>query len=357
MSVVLFRVDGSSHLGLGHVMRCLAFAQGLEGIGVGAVFVVRDYARDVAEIIRQHGHAVQTIPGDCSFREDASLTLRFADQRKINLLVTDLSNTDIMADLSKYGEYLREMKGGGKFLVTIDDINEIAFPSDIMVNPNYGAERMNYNLNGATRFLLGPCYFIFRQEFMDTAAANREIKKEARNILVAVAGSDPLNLTEKVVRALSKLENISSLNVRVVLGIDQYNSARHGLEERLGNLGGNCELLGRSENMAELMLWSDLAITGGGLTKYETAITGTPSIVISQAAHHVKIVEEFEKEQTILHLGLNSRVSEEDVAGATARLLRDYALRAEMSKRGKALVDGRGIERIISEIPGEVLTS
>ena len=103
------------------------------------------------------------------------------------------------------------------------------------------------------------------------------------------------------------------------------------------------------------MLWSDLAITGGGLTKYETAVTGTPSVIISQVAHQAELAKEFEREGTALHLGLGSKVGEEDIAQAVERLLRDDALRAEMSKRGKRLVDGKGIERIISEIPQEVL--
>lgn len=40
---------------------------------------------------------------------------------------------------------------------------------------------------------------------------------------------------------------------------------------------------------------------------------------------------------------------------AVRKLLRDDALRAKMSKRGRKLVDGKGIERIISEIPQQIL--
>ena len=104
------------------------------------------------------------------------------------------------------------------------------------------------------------------------------------------------------------------------------------------------------------MLLSDLAITGGGLTKYETAVTGTPSIILSQVAHQVDLAEEFEKEGTALNLGLGTEVSQEDITEAVTRLSGDGALRAEMSRRGKRLVDGRGVERIISEIPQEVLS-
>ena len=38
------------------------------------------------------------------------------------------------------------------------------------------------------------------------------------------------------------------------------------------------------------------------------------------------------------------------------KLLKYGTLRKEMSEKGKKLVDGKGIERIISEIPREVLS-
>lgn len=356
MERLIIRVDASTHIGVGHLMRCLAFAQGLEKIGAGSIFVIRDYDQNISQIIRHYGYDVEVIGRDCSFKEDASLTSGFADQHNVSLIVTDLSNPDIMVNLDKYGEYLQDLKDTGKFLITIDDLNEMPFPSDIMINPNYGAESMNYKFSRSTKFLLGPAYFIFRQEFIESAKLNREIREKARNILVTIAGSDPLNLTVKVTKALCKLRMASNLNLRIVLGVGSPDSMKQELEKALKGFAGSCELLQGSDKMAELMLWSDLAITGGGLTKYETAVTGTPSIIISQAEHHVKLMEKFEKGETSLYLGLSSTTNEEDIAAATARLLRNYVLRAEMSKRGKKLVDGKGIERIILEIPQEVFS-
>ena len=106
--------------------------------------------------------------------------------------------------------------------------------------------------------------------------------------------------------------------------------------------------------MAGLMLWADLAVTADGLTKYETAVTGTPSIIIAQAEQKSKVASEFEKRGSAWHLGHGSRVSERDIARAVAMALQDDSFRREMSKNGRKLVDGRGIERIISAIPSEV---
>ena len=354
MNTALFRADGSQHLGLGHIMRCLAFAQGLEKIGAGSVFVIRDYDHKIRELIQRYGYDVETMPKDCSFREDASLTSKLADQDRAKLIVTDLGNVDTLANLGEYGEYLQGLKDTGKLLITIDGLNEIPFPADIVINPNYGAENRNYDFGGSTKFLLGPAYFIFRQEFVEAAKVNREITTDVQNILVTMGGSDLLALTLKVARALIKLGRTSNLNLRIVLGIDCTDSRKRELAEILRDFGGIYELIQGSDEIAKLMLWSDLAITGGGLTKYETAVTGTPSIIISQVAHQADLAKEFEREGTALNLGLGSRVSEENIAEAAEKLLGDDALRAEMSRRGKKLVDGKGNERVISEIPGEV---
>lgn len=353
---ILIRTDGSTQLGLGHIIRSLALAKGIGATGVKSIFVTRDYEQRVAEIIRHHEYSVETIPQSCSFREDLLLTSELSNQYKARLVVTDLCNVNILANLGEYGKYLKGLKDKGNFLVTIDDINEMTFPSDIVINPNYGAENMSYEFGTGTKFLLGPAYFIFGQEFIEVAKIDREIVRNAQNILVTMGGSDLLRLTPKIARALTELGETANLNLRIVLGIDYTNEEREELKEILKDFTGTYELIQRSYNLAESMVWSDLALTGGGLTKYETAVTGTPSIIISQIAHQADLVKEFEKEGTTLNLGLGTKISEEDLAGAVRRLLKDDTLRAEMSGRGKRLVDGKGIERILSQIPREVFS-
>ncbi len=354
--VSLFRTDGSQHLGLGHIMRCLAFAQGLEKVGTKSVFATRDYDQSIKELIQRYRYNIDIMPKDCSSEDDALLTLESAHRHNAGLIITDLCNTDTLEQLDKYRGYLQELKDSGKFLITIDDINVITFPSDMVVNPNYGAESINYETSKGTRLLLGPSYFIFRQEFIEAARLNREIKRDARNILVTMGGSDPLHLNLKVVRALGKLGKPSNLNLRIVLGIDYTKSKKRELQGILKDFPGTCELIQASDSLASLMLWSDLAITGGGLTKYETAVTGTPSIIISQDSYQADLSSKFAREGSALYLGFVDEVSTEGIAGAVEKLSRNDALRAEMSKRGKRLVDGKGIERIISEIPQGVLS-
>ena len=85
MKSTLFRVDGSPHLGMGHIMRCLAFAQGLEKIGIDSIFVIRDYDQKIDKIIRRYGYEVEVMPHDSTFTKDATLTLEFVSQHALKL--------------------------------------------------------------------------------------------------------------------------------------------------------------------------------------------------------------------------------------------------------------------------------
>ena len=361
MKSALFRVDGSHRLGVGHIMRCLAFAQGLGETDVRPVFVIRDYEPKVAELIQHYGHPVETIVKDSSFEEDARLTVGIASRYDVKLILTDLSNEDTLANLEEYSRYLKTLKGTDKFVVAIDGLGEdcistkIPFPCDIVVIPYYGAENGAYKLHSGTKSLLGPAYFIFRKEFIEAAGVNRVIRKDAQNILVTIGGSDPLNLTLVAAKALNRLK-VTSLNLRLVIGPGFGPLVRKELKRILRSFQGNYELVMGNDSMADLMLWSDLAITGGGLTKYEMALTGTPGIIISRFEREAEQGKEFEKAGSTLHLGLINEIDEERIVKAVEKLLHDYNLRAKMSKNGKQIVDGKGVARIISEIPPGVLS-
>ncbi len=350
-SSYIIRADGSSHLGLGHIYRSLALADGLKKHGLEAVFITRQYERRVSDIITRRGYDVRRMPADSDFREDLALTLDYA--KATRLVFNDLWNTDITAHLNEYRDYLYGLKASGKFLVTIVGMNDSEFPSDIVINMNYGADRRSNHASGPVRYLNGPDYFVFRQEFIEAAGKKREIRKQAKNILVTMGGSDILGLNSKIARALCHLEDAGHLHLRMVLGLSAGSGTK--LRETLKGFNGAYDLLDISDCMADLMLWADLAITAGGLTKYEAAVTGTPCIIISQVDHQVELARDFARGGAALDLGPGSSVSEDSISQAVQTLLKDDARRAQMSEKGRQMVDGKGIERIFACIPPEAM--
>ncbi|MBM3947380.1 MAG: UDP-2,4-diacetamido-2,4,6-trideoxy-beta-L-altropyranose hydrolase, partial [SAR202 cluster bacterium] len=301
---VLFRADGSPRLGLGHIMRCLALAEGLQERGTVPVFLVRDEDPAVIDRVKRAGYHVEVLPKAPAQADERRVIERlFSSSDGLpRLVVTDLCNSDMLADLDTYRCYLDSLKGMSADLVTIDDLNTFAFPSDVVVNPNCGAERLPYQRSSSATYLLGPRYFLFRQEFREAAAKPRAIRSQANRVVVSLGGGDAHRTTEKVLSALLEVHRRQPLEVQVALGLQTAEALR--LQEVLGGFSGQCRVLeSGKENLADLFLWCDVAIIGGGLTKYEAAVTGTPAIVLSQVEHQWDIMQAFAETGAAQHLG------------------------------------------------------
>ena len=189
-----------------------------------------------------------------------------------------------------------------------------------------------------------------RREFIQAAQALRITRAHAQRILVTIGGGDDFHLSAKVITAL-KRHFRPGHSLRIVIGPTYSDSLRHEITSLLTGFSGEHEILDHKTSLAEAMLWADLAITGDGLTKYETAVTGTPSLMLSRPDSEAHINDEFEQAGSTRHLGDGTAISIEALAERIAQVMEDHRLRQTMSQRGKAMVDGNGLERILASIP------
>ncbi|HAZ10370.1 MAG TPA: hypothetical protein DCY56_04615 [Candidatus Omnitrophica bacterium] len=357
---VLFRADGSNKLGTGHIMRCLTFAHWLKKNGVPSVLVTKDYDRNIVDLSRSFNCKVEMISGAYSFKEDANITNALADRYRADVIISDMNNADTLTRVKEYIEYLEILKNDNKFSIVIDGFGsecisaKTRIPSDITVIPYFGSEDGIYMGRDKTQYLLGSKYFIFREEFIKVTKIKRKIKKNANNVLVTMGGSDPFRITIKVVKALGCM-NKPFLNLKVILGAAFNSLAKKEIKAILEKFRGDYKIIENCNNMAELMLWSDLVIINGGLTKYEAAITGTPTFVVSHSEAEKKIMKDFQKGGSAIHLGYAKNIKENIICEAVEDLLSNNTLRKRMSEKGRGIVDGKGADRIISRIPKELL--
>lgn len=349
----IFRADGSSRLGMGHVMRCLAFADGLDDADLSSVFVTRTFEPHVASLIRSRGYHVEQIPSHETAEEDARLTREIADRNATKLIVTDLCHRSALENREELNTFHQSL-ARDYFTVCLAGGNAIDIPADILVSPYFGTTYPGSAIDGGRMVLLGPSYFIFRREFIEAARMPRTIAEEPRRVLVTVGGSDKLHMTVRIVKALCLLPQ-SGLSLRIVLGLGSCEQVKREITDLLAGFSGKYVLVDYDTNLAQAMVWSDLAITGDGLTKYETAVTGTPSIMLSRFDSEKSLNEEFERAGTTLYLGDGGLIDVGMLADEIQSVLRNAPLRMLMSKRGKAMVDGRGLERIITKIPSGLL--
>jgi spore coat polysaccharide biosynthesis predicted glycosyltransferase SpsG len=103
------------------------------------------------------------------------------------------------------------------------------------------------------------------------------------------------------------------------------------------------------------MAWGDVAVSGGGSTCWELAFMGLPNLALALADNQRGIADGLGRAGVAENLGWFEEVNEETIATRLEDLLKDRARRAEMGRRGRKLVDGRGPERVVdtlSQWPG-----
>ena len=105
-----------------------------------------------------------------------------------------------------------------------------------------------------------------------------------------------------------------------------------------------------TREMGKILSAADCAIIGSGLTRYETAFLGTPSIVFSKNDEHEKMVCSFAHTGAVKSGGVLSKVSSSKMAEIISEVIYDEGLRKSMSAAGPAIIDGYGAKRLAAAI-------
>lgn len=81
-----------------------------------------------------------------------------------------------------------------------------------MLNQNADAEDFKYRVNNDTKLILGTRYVMMREEFRGVSVKNIKIK--VSDIMLTMGGSDPFNITDKILSWVKDLD----YNFHVVVG-------------------------------------------------------------------------------------------------------------------------------------------
>ena len=166
-----------------------------------------------------------------------------------------------------------------------------------------------------------------------------------RRVLVTMGGSDPENLTERVVDALVLIE-LDELEAIVVVG----GSSPHSdlLESPAGQRGKNISVRRDVTNIAELMAWADFAVSSAGTTCWELCLLALPALLVDVAENQTELAQELARRNCAIHLGGPRDFTVEQLASQLEALLRSGEKRRALSANCRELVDGRGSERVAS---------
>ena len=346
MATIIIRADANDQIGMGHLVRCLDFASYASEKGFNAEFLTSTIT--AKEKIETKGFKCINI--NTNYQDILIEMKNLSSNHNPIIMLLDINYCSTVEQRHAYFNFLKELDRLHLFLITFEDMSTEVYPADIVIIPYAGAESLKLQKEEGSQYLLGPKYFPIRKDYYNMT--NKKYLKNVENILITMGGSDPNQITIKVVKALTKLK----LNAHLIVVLGSLSKiSNKQIETLLSNYGGSFEVIKDAKYMPKLMNKSQLAITNSGLTKYEMANMELPAIVISNNSKHAKLMDDFSSYGTAVHLGNSDTVTEEKILSACTNLIKDKKKRKEMSIAGKRLVDGKGIERIFNCITREYI--
>jgi UDP-2,4-diacetamido-2,4,6-trideoxy-beta-L-altropyranose hydrolase len=320
-------------------MRCLALAQAWQDAGRRAVFAMAEATPAIEARLAAESCDVISVPSAVGTLDDSAQTIALARQQNADWIVVD--GYRFAAD------YQRALKDAGCKVLFLDDYGHASpYSADLILNQNAGADEALYaNKEPYMQLLLGPRYALLRREYKQWRDWKREIPARGRKVLVTMGGSDPANFTARVTQAVAAVE-VEDLEARIVVG--GSNPHFESLQRYCSQTAERIKVWRSVSDMAELMVWADVAVSSAGTTSWELAFMQMPSVLLAVVEHQRPVAQAMGASGAAVSLGWFSETGERRITQSLMELLGNGELRREMATNGRQLVDGRGVDRVLS---------
>ncbi|MHB1126203.1 MAG: UDP-2,4-diacetamido-2,4,6-trideoxy-beta-L-altropyranose hydrolase [Bacillota bacterium] len=358
---IVFRVDASVQMGSGHVMRSLTLAGALRERDAHVSFICRrELPGDYCDFIETKGYEVYRLPagGQTIFLAQDDLYARWlgvdreqdAEQTKVVLSNMEKPVDWLIIDhYSLSRKWETEIRPYVDKIMVIDDLANRSHDCDILLDQNIHDD-LDDPYDGLVPAgclkLLGPRYALLRPEFRKFRENIRAREGTPNRILVFLGGSDPDDITSKVLKNL-QLINRPELEVDVVVG---------GANPHKEKVKRACEALPRAnfffniDNIAELISRADLAVGAGGSSTWERCCLGLPTLGLSLSPNQEILLQGAAQAGVAVDLGPSSQITSLNLAQKIENLFPGRFSLRQMSEKGMRLVDGLGVERVIRKM-------
>jgi len=327
---LVIRADGGHSVGYGHLSRSGA---------LGEEFLARGHSVTVATTTPQP--AQEVFPDTV---QTAGLSSRGNPEPFIDWLGTanpDVVFTDAYPVDTEYQHAIRECVP----LAVLQDDDRHAVCADLFTNGNLYAPGLAYEFVGERpEQYLGPDYVLLRQEIRKAATDEPPWREQPERAIIMMGGSDIAGLTPTVVRAFDGCE----FRVDAIVGPGCSVEQKKAIYDAANACTADVHVNSDPVDLADRMIQADFAVSTASSTTYELLALGTPIVSVPVVENQEPIAEELAERDLATVLD-----GDTDIAAFSAAI-RDYVTNSSMRRRrrdvGRRLVDGRGVERVCTQM-------
>ena len=267
---ILFRCDGSVEIGMGHVVRCLALAKYLKKFHKIQISFIMNESYHANEMIKESFPVITLGYGNSDYKSWFS---KYINENNIKILIIDVRD-DLKKNDLKYIKHNTGVK-----IVTIDDNEEKRLATDMAFYPP--VPQLNLmNWNGYKgKVFSGFEYFILREEFTQIC---KLVQNDTPKILVSMGGTDSKNITKKVLNTFVGLNKKFEIVVLLGKRCPHISEIRNFIKEKSINI----DLKINPTGLIHILKKIDLGIVSFGITAYELAALGIPSLYFCHSNDH-----------------------------------------------------------------------
>lgn len=352
---IFFRVDASSQIGSGHVIRCLTLAKVLEKHGANCKFICRDHQNNFNEKIRKENFEIMALPYlnklksirrtknvvsdyskwiGASWNDDAKQTIDILKKEKIDWLIVDHYGLD-----KKWEKKLRPYT---KKIMVIDDFLDREHDCDLFLNQNLISNKVKFkkNLPHDCVTLLGPDYALlqpsYRKLHKTTAARSGPIKR----VLIYFGGTDCGELIKTTILSFIKLKK-QELFLDIVLNQKTKNLNEI---ETLAKFNKKIKIYFEMRSLDNLISRADLSIGAGGVTSWERCCLGLYTLVVTLEKNQILIAKALQKKKLAKWIGDIEHINQKKIVSALKEVFKNDI--SKLSDNCKQITDGNGTRKV-----------
>jgi UDP-2,4-diacetamido-2,4,6-trideoxy-beta-L-altropyranose hydrolase len=350
---VLFRVDASTQIGTGHVMRCLTLAAQLRDDGAEVRFISREHEGHLCALVEAQGFVVHRLSAPRpDWTPDGGLPVYAAwlgadwgdDARETLAAIGEAADWLVVDHYGIEARWEQALRPAARRIMVIDDLADRSHDCDLLLDQNPSArftEGYRALVPQVCTMLLGSPYALLKPDYAMLRRRASPRSGKIGRILVSFGGVDRDGLTLRTVNALLAL-GLDDVACDIVLssGSPQFQDIRD-------RISGNSRFVlhDRVPTLAPLILAADLAIGASGTTNWERLCLGLPAIVVTVADNQRPMAEELHRRQLIRWLGDAAAIDDAGLQAAIEQVMRT-GIDTSWSERCLAVVDGLGAQRV-----------